>query len=1027
MNTIPEQFKIKNTVKYPTSILVGGVSALGFEIADTLIEQGGYVIIVDTFTPENIEKLRAFPKDTLISFVDYSSVPHLYEDIRRLDYVFYFNHDALDLTAKISTQEFLNASNTLDAILSLAEQFEAKFLLATSIKAQQLISSSSDINLTNHHITYSQMEMQRYSENLVQEYHDRTGLDTRIVRLGELIGEHADFVKKTTYNQLILDASSEKPLKLYKDGLEADWYVHTIDASYGIIKAQFSKGTAGEIYSISFDHPVTHLSVAYKIQELNEPTPEIIFVDEKNNLPSLSMYKPAPNLSVVGWKPKVSFEKCVKQSLLAAKVFILQDEKRPEERQGILKKLQNFIANDKDDLQNESAISRLIAERERQEKLKLKRIELASNITKKRRAYKPRTFEEKLKNYIWNRSKNLGESIKIFKHKSPLEIAIVVLSLALLVLVYFSIISPSILITKNLILLDSDVTSIEKNIENQNWQKAYESSQNASNNISSLKRSFKFLEPVFDVLSLDSEYANIQSNLNNYEALASGTQDILYYVNPLTEYLDAYEDNTQLRISSDTFISLENDGVNYEDYLLEMHSREAFLESGIQKVNEAKRSLPLEKTTFIPKFIREKLDAKEKDFLNFAPQIASFEQYKYLPTLLGSSQEQTYAIILLDNSLPKPIGGEISSVALLTLKNGSLNDVEILKPEDIVITEEAKDSVFLDTLNVTRFTPITTNDLNFRSLADIADFNSFSYASTEILKEHTGKNVNNIVTLTFQDLENLLKLLPQSQNTIVIGEVEITNSQILEALNTQVDLTKLDKEIIASQLLAQTISEISKEWGSDIFAVIDFVNSSYSAGSLRVKIDDDSVEGLIASRDPASLFLSDYYFKVYTSTLNQSIAVAQSYITTQYDYRMVLNNEGSASHTLKIQPKIVGSSEDITVCVPSNFTDFKLVNDDVNNLVKYISNEKCITANISVENDLLYSWKSETQVKDITEFSILLPAVNFSATNVDVELAFDSSLKISSENNLDLINSSEKYIFSDSVYRNNVYNFTLEK
>ena len=169
---IPEQYRIKNTIKYPTSILVGGMSRLGFEIADSLIEQGGYVIIVDTFTPENIDRLKAFPKETLISFVDYTSLPHLEAEVRRLDYVFYFAHDSQDFTHKISTQEFLNYSNYLDTTLELTSKFQAKFLLTTAIRAHQILMSADQIDpnfgtmVSARHLVYTDMEFQRYAESL---------------------------------------------------------------------------------------------------------------------------------------------------------------------------------------------------------------------------------------------------------------------------------------------------------------------------------------------------------------------------------------------------------------------------------------------------------------------------------------------------------------------------------------------------------------------------------------------------------------------------------------------------------------------------------------------------------------------------------------------------------------------------------------------------------------------------------------------------------------------------------------------
>jgi len=55
----------------------------------------------------------------------------LQSDLRRLDYVFYLNHHFTDQSQKVSTQEFLQASNYLDAVLDLTAKFDAKFLLST--------------------------------------------------------------------------------------------------------------------------------------------------------------------------------------------------------------------------------------------------------------------------------------------------------------------------------------------------------------------------------------------------------------------------------------------------------------------------------------------------------------------------------------------------------------------------------------------------------------------------------------------------------------------------------------------------------------------------------------------------------------------------------------------------------------------------------------------------------------------------------------------------------------------------------
>ena len=42
-----EKNKLKSSIKYPTSLIIKGNNFLGVEIAKSLIEQGGYVIVID--------------------------------------------------------------------------------------------------------------------------------------------------------------------------------------------------------------------------------------------------------------------------------------------------------------------------------------------------------------------------------------------------------------------------------------------------------------------------------------------------------------------------------------------------------------------------------------------------------------------------------------------------------------------------------------------------------------------------------------------------------------------------------------------------------------------------------------------------------------------------------------------------------------------------------------------------------------------------------------------------------------------
>ncbi|HRO65861.1 MAG TPA: NAD-dependent epimerase/dehydratase family protein, partial [Candidatus Dojkabacteria bacterium] len=181
--------KLHGSVRFPTSIIVKGANVLGVEIARSLLEQGGYVIIIDSESNASRKLLDPLVKYKNLTVLNFSAINTLGLDLRRLDYVFYFEHKSTHLKEKISTQKYLQNSNYLDSILDLCSKFDSKFLLTTSIKAHQLNISNAHLdynyglNSTSNHSQYMELEIQRYSESLVQEYIQSVGINARILRL----------------------------------------------------------------------------------------------------------------------------------------------------------------------------------------------------------------------------------------------------------------------------------------------------------------------------------------------------------------------------------------------------------------------------------------------------------------------------------------------------------------------------------------------------------------------------------------------------------------------------------------------------------------------------------------------------------------------------------------------------------------------------------------------------------------------------------------------------------------------------
>jgi nucleoside-diphosphate-sugar epimerase len=1005
---IPEQFRLKTTIKYPTSLIIGGLSRLGLEIAESLIEQGGYVIIVDTYTEENIKKLHNFPPKTLVSFIDYSSIPDLDEELRRLDYIFFFCHEGVDYKTKVSTQEFLKFSNYLDATLSLASKFEGKFLLTTAIKAHQLILSNEDYGIgddaTIKHKIYREIEVQKYAESLVMEYVEKVQLDARITRLGEIIGEGIDFSVKNAFNDLILEATSNDVLHLKKDGLESEWYVHLLDAAYGIIKAQFTKETAGNIFSICYDVPYTHLSVAYKIQELEEGSKEIKFIDEKDNLPSIKLYKPAPNLSVAGWMPRISFEKAVKQSLAAAKIYLIESQsKNSNDPRG---KLQNFLdlaGKSSPKSAHQDSISKLLADRKHHEQLRKERLALADSSMKSKRKYRPKTAREKFRTWSWDLVFSLGNTFSFLKYRSPAEFGLIMISFVLLVILYFTLLSPLLALTRNFLIILPEYNNLSEEINKGDYSNLSKRSQKLNK---ALKDSSKLLDGFSKparLVAINKPIDELSDLLSDYAKFTEGTENIGYSLEPVYEYLDNFVNNTQVRTNDTNMLSVTDSGVNLEEYLSKAESRKAYLSLGITKINEANENLQTFDSGKLPSFFTKKILKTNSEIANNIDEFNSTKGLSYLPEILGTSESKTYLLLLLDNTRATPLGGELSSFALITLTKGSISEV-ILKPiDDTNFVFTSINDETLKEINNHRFTYASSTNLEIYDLTSIQDYSNFSKVITKVFEDTYSTDIDGVLTLDLSMLETLITNLPSDHRPIEINGVNFNQGgNLLNNLaQTQIQNENIkEKHRVLTKLLAELLNANLGMFSSNFSSVIQSLEKGSDNQALLFESDDLKFRNYIKENNinAKQTYESDFFTHITLNVEDPTAVNITKYPNVDYSLTTEIDSNYVMKQSLAMNFSSIGITQEVAVCLPLNIKSSSIVT--LNNfpeertIINSASNERCVVYKILDENSISLTWESEklntTNLKNL-QFSIAkIPGSE--TTNVDFTIKLPSSI-----------------------------------
>lgn len=1012
---IPEKYRLKNTIKYPTSVIIGGLNKLGLEIADSLIEQGGYVIIVDAYTPDADAKLSVFSNNALISFLDYTAIPHLDEDIRRLDYVFYFQHDSEDLNKKISTSEFLNLSNYLDASLNLAKKFNAKFLLTTSIKAHQLILSKQDLNLeygygisSSRHTIYTEMELQKYAESLAIEYFEREKLDIRIIRLGELIGDGIDFNNSTAFTQILLDAVTNNQIRLRKDGLDTEWYVNILDAAYGIIKAQFSRVTTGEIYSLTYETPFTNLSVAYKIQEYDSDAREIIFLDETDNLPPLKLYKPAPNLSSIGWNPKVNFDKAVKQSLAAAKIFILENKSLTKNNNNLVDKIKGFLALAETDTTMSSeagAVSRLIAERKRQEELKKQSITNAAQASQKRRRPK-KTFREKVEDGLWSFFRGLGESFNIFKNKSPSQIVVMLAVIVVLVIFYINYFSPVIALGRNLLILYPEVSQIEKSVSKGNFSEIKSNLDTVSFHFEDTRNIFTKFQGLASLLALDNQYNEVQKNLEAYSIFIDGAKNLSKGLEPFNTYLKNLQNNTVARAATDSYVSLSSSGLDYSDIFAQLNNSFPYVQDGIAKIQKSSGIINSLNYSLIPDFLVQNLNPLNTKINSVALTTENMDTVKYFNSLFGIDSPKTYLFVILDNTIPSPLGGYISAYAMVTMNKGSIVETVVQSTDDTNFKFNTLSESDLQLINLRKFGIKTKANITINDLASIKNIDDFNTIISKVFKESFSREISGVVTINADSLNSLVHFVNDNTGrTVEINSVTFGKDDVLR----QIQLAQSDNQNSRSRnaIFAQLAGFVL----NNIIDVLKMNSAGLVANLTNSALNRDLLTSTSGLEYQDYIVSNDFN---QSAVLNNSLPVDLAFSINDPKYlgsdkmpsfttaiESQVNSDLSLDNKLSFRFPNLASTAEISLCLPASISDSSIVVDNIP-IERYVkatyNEEKCTNIMVISESNVSLKWKTAPVGKitsdSLREVTYGILKIRGGSNTLDMKVTADPTLRI---------------------------------
>lgn len=301
------------------AIITGGAGFIGSHLAERLIQEGWYVIVIDSLITGQRANIEPLESSGQLEF--------LYHDIRQpvrvegqVDFVFHLAStaspvDFVNLPIETLTVGSYGTQNALELALEKGTKF--LFTSTSEVYGDPLVHPQSEdywgnVNPIGVRGVYD--EAKRYAESLVMAYHRYKGADTRIARIFNTYGERMRLNDGRVVPNFVCQALQGEPITVYGDGSQTRSFCYVADLVEGIWRLAHTDYH----FPVNLGNPVEHtiLEFAQIIKRLtNSPSPIEFRAfltpdDPRQRCPDISRAR-----ELLGWEPQVSLEEGLRRTI----------------------------------------------------------------------------------------------------------------------------------------------------------------------------------------------------------------------------------------------------------------------------------------------------------------------------------------------------------------------------------------------------------------------------------------------------------------------------------------------------------------------------------------------------------------------------------------------------------------------------------------------------------------------------------------------------------------------------------------
>ena len=274
-------------------VVTGGAGFVGSHLVEALLAQGAFVTAVDNLSTgrtSNLDHLRNNPnlRFVQLNVADRSLLAPIVAGCDELYHL--ASYVGVKLASQTSSQTILNNLRAIDNILELASHYRPRLLLTST---SEIYGKALDFNpgdrtslSEDSDRVYGPTEVHRWSyagiksveEFLTLAKHHEEGLETVIVRLFNVIGPRQQGRNGPVVPRLIEQAMAGEPLTVYGDGSQLRCFTDVSEAVEAILTLMGRPDTAGEIFNIGNNIPVSIRALADLIIEVAQSESKVEYV-----------------------------------------------------------------------------------------------------------------------------------------------------------------------------------------------------------------------------------------------------------------------------------------------------------------------------------------------------------------------------------------------------------------------------------------------------------------------------------------------------------------------------------------------------------------------------------------------------------------------------------------------------------------------------------------------------------------------------------------------------------------------------